>query len=125
MDISDQMSDERYPVYAALAEKLYRHLQVGLERPWEQLSKDEERAWAFAMANAVFTYSDTERQPTHDYMAEKMYRRLQRYAHGLVLKQWWQLAADEQQAWTEAMAAAVVGYSEPPLDDNQTIRDDF
>lgn len=60
MDISDQMSRERYPIYAALAEKLYRHLQVSkhgpaLERPWEQLSKDEERAWAFAMANAVFT----------------------------------------------------------------------
>ena len=78
------------------------------------------------MANAVFTYSDAERQPTHKYMAEKMYRRLLRYAYGPVLKgSWQQLAADEQQAWTEAMAAAVVGYSDPPLDDNQTIRDDF
>ena len=78
------------------------------------------------MANAVFTYSDAERQPTHKYMAEKMYRRLRRDAHGPVLKRLWQqLAADEQQAWTEAMAAAVVGYSDPPLDDNQTIRDDY
>ena len=33
MDISDQMSPERYPIYAALAEKLYRHLQVSKHGP--------------------------------------------------------------------------------------------